>query len=156
MAVLTVIVVFIGLILVCKLYILARCCACVQKIAMMIQNKLMFNSILRAILQTYLATSISMWTSLGETSLSSSKGVTDMGIAIALLLFTLAAPMASLRLLRRKFEQLKDQSFKARFDSLYQNLDYYKWRALPMSSWFFARRLLFAFLIVFCGKSVVL
>ena len=35
-------------------------------------------------------------------------------------------------------------------------MDYYKRKALPLTSLFFLRRYLFAFVIAFCGKSIVL
>ena len=43
-----------------------------------------------------------------------------------------------------------------RYDSLYQNVDYYKYHALANTSIFAARRLLFTFIIVFCQYSIVL
>ena len=43
-----------------------------------------------------------------------------------------------------------------KYDSLYLNLDYYKKTALPNTSLFFLRRILFAALIVYCTSSIVL
>ena len=86
----------------------------------------MFNSILRAIMQTFLATSITMWLSLRLTDVSNTAGVTDLCIALAFLIFSLVAPYLTLKFLRSKFDRLREPSFKARYDSIYQNLDYYK------------------------------
>ena len=47
-------------------------------------------------------------------------------------------------------------SFKIKYDSLYQNLDYYKARALPHTFYFLGRRLAFAAVIAFCSSSIVL
>ena len=146
----------IGLILLCRKFVLPKCCPVVQKLVNLIKNKLMFNSILRAIMQTFLATSISMWISLSSTQVSTTEGVTDLCIAIAILIFAFAAPFLSLKLLLKYFDRLREPDFKARFDSIYQNLDYYKQKALPSTSLFLLRRLIFAFLIVNCGKSIVL
>ena len=155
-AALTLLAILIGLILVCRKYVLPKCCSIIQKLVSIISNKLMFNSILRAIMQTFLATSIAMWISLQQTDVSTTQGVTDLLIALAILCFTIVAPYLSLKLLRKKFERLREPTFKARFDSLYQNLDYYKPKALPQTSLFLIRRLLFALVIVFLGGSIVL
>ena len=45
---------------------------------------------------------------------------------------------------------------KAKYDSVYQNVDYYKKSALAYTSYFLARRFTFAAIIVLCGASIVL
>ena len=54
----------------CARKVLPKCCSCFQKIVMMIKAKLMFNSVLRALLQTFLLTSLSMWSSLKHMDVS--------------------------------------------------------------------------------------
>lgn len=49
-----------GLIL-CKCYILPKCPNFVQKLARLALGKLMFNSLLRAVMQTYFLITVSMW-----------------------------------------------------------------------------------------------
>lgn len=58
--------------------------------------------------------------------------------------------------MKKHLLKLPDPAFKAKYDSLYQNLDYYKVKALPNTFWFLSRRLAFSAVIVFCTKSIVL
>ena len=50
---------------------------------------------------------------------------------------------------------MRTPQFKSKYDSLYQNLDYYKKEALWSTSFFLLRRILFAGVIVFCEGSLV-
>ena len=69
--------VLIGLIIACKKYILPKCCNCFKKVVTKIENKLMYNSILRALMQTFLMTNISMWITFRDTDFTSSEGIVD-------------------------------------------------------------------------------
>lgn len=44
---------FIGLIVVCNKYIMPRCCGCMKSLCSYIGNKLMFNSVIRGLLESY-------------------------------------------------------------------------------------------------------
>ena len=116
----------------------------------------MYNSVLRALMQTFLMTSISMWYSLRTASFESGTEITDFVFAILTLLATLFFPAFAYMLLIRKEGELPKPTFRARFDSLYQNLDVYKKAAYSNTSLFLLRRLLFAFTIVMCEASIVL
>lgn len=119
-------------------------------------SKLMFNSILRALLQTYLQTCISAWFSLQSTNFATSEAKVDFGLALITIAFAIGFIVFSYKFLHKKSKNLREPSFKAKYDSLYQNLEYYKKSALSNTSFFLLRRLLFAALIVFCGTSLVL
>ena len=60
-------IIFIALVLlitvlyICKKKVLPRCCPCFQKLVTQVLSKLMFNSVIRSCMQTYLLTCISMW-----------------------------------------------------------------------------------------------
>ena len=116
----------------------------------------MFNSILRACMQTYLTTCISLLFSLKVTTIESKEGIVSLTLALLTLCYIIGCPIFSKIFLYRKKDKLPQPDFKLRYDSLYQNIDYYKTQALLSTSWFFVRRFLFAGLIVYCTSSIVL
>ena len=73
-----------------------------------------------------------------------------------MLVFAFSFIIFTYKFLYWKKDVLREPTFKAKYDSLYQNLEYYKKSALANTSFFLLRRLLFAALIVFCGSSLVL
>ena len=116
----------------------------------------MYNSILRSFMQSYLLACISMWYYLLEKDFSSSEGIVNFCVALAILVVTVSFPIYAQCLLRKERDNLRDKTFKARYDSLYQKLDYYKRNSLVNTSLFLWRRLIFAFVIVFLSFCVVL
>lgn len=116
----------------------------------------MFNSLLRAVMQTYFFITISMWNSFRNTQVDSSEGITNLITAILSLFAVVFFAWFSYRFLKKNLLNLPKSAFKAKYDSLYQNLDYYKIGALPNTFWFLSRRLAFSAVIVFCTKSIVL
>ena len=156
LAILLILTVLICLLVMCNKFLLPRCCLCFQKNMKKLENKLMYNSILRSLMQSYLLACISMWYYLLETDFSSSEGIINFCVALAILFLTVSFPIYALFLLRKKRNNLKDKTFKAKYDSLYQNVDYYKSKSLVNASLFLWRRLIFAFVIVFLSFSIVL
>ena len=107
-------------------------------------------------MQTFLLTCISTFTSLLNVNLTHTQGKVDFAIAISIIIFAISFPIFTVKFLRRNKDKLSEPAFKSKYDSIYQNVDYYKDEALSHTSFFLTRRLLFAFVIVFCGKSLVL
>ena len=140
----------------CKVKVLPRCCSCFQKLVNLVMAKLMFNSLLRALMQTYLQTCLSSWFSLQQTSFATSAGKVDFGLALVMIIACIGFIIFAYKFLHRKKDALREPTTKAKYDSLYQNLEYYKKKALSNTSYFLLRRLLFAAVIVFCGFSLVL
>ena len=70
--------------------------------------------------------------------------------------YLLAFTIFSFVFLRKNFEDMPDPAFKTRYDAMYQNVDYFKKKAVINTTMFAIRRLLFAFVIVFCYQSIVL
>ena len=118
----------------------------------------MFNSVLRAFLQKFLGTSLAVLISLRNTDVKVEGGKIDLIISIFLLTVMCMTILWVKGFLTKnsRREQLRRPNFKRRFDSLYQNVDYYKRDALIYPSLFMLRRLLFAFTIVFFSSSIVL
>ena len=83
----------------------------------------------------------------------------DIGVAMLLLFFILSSPVIVYRFLRQKYNEqgnnLRTPTTKAKYDSIYANVDYYKPKALYNTSLFLARRLSLAFLIVYIDSIVV-
>ena len=144
------------LLLICKCLVLPRCCNCFKKGVSYVMGKLMFNSLIRASMQTFLMTSYSMWISLKMTNTDAKPGKINLALGILLLVYSLLLPCWSYCYLRKKHKRMPSAEFKMKFDSLYQNLDYHNKRALPHTSWFLMRRLLFSAVIVFCQFSIVI
>ena len=57
----------ITILVVCEICLLPKCCACFQKVAMFALGKLMFNSLLRAMMQSFFFMSLAMFTSFKST-----------------------------------------------------------------------------------------
>ena len=77
-------------------------------------------------------------------------------LVFIILSYAIAAVIFSFKFLLKNRENLPKPDFKKRYDSLYQNVEYYKYHALANTSMFAARRLIFTFIIVFCADSIVL
>ena len=80
----------------------------------------------------------------------------SLTLALLSLIYVIGCPIFSVMLLYRKKAKLREPDFKSKYDSIYQNVDYYKKKALQSTSWFFVRRFFFAGVIVFCTSSIVL
>ena len=107
-------------------------------------------------MQSFLLLNISMWQAFRNTDVKETQGIVDLCFSILTLIYAVTATIFPFIFLRRNFEKLSDQKFKAKYDSLYQNMDHYKRQALKNTSYFAGRRLVFAFIIVFCDFSTVL
>ena len=86
----------------------------------------MFNAILRALIQSYLLQSIKMWKTLRYYDFDSGQSITEFSFAIILGLVLLSYPIWIKIFLTIKETSLGSPQFKAKYDSVYQNLDYYK------------------------------
>ena len=65
----------------------------------------MFNSLLRALMQTFLMTCIAMWYAFKSSDASSAAGVIDIGVAMLILVFAFAFPVIAYRLLMQLFSE---------------------------------------------------
>ena len=147
----------IALVVLCAKYIVPKCCCSFfGKLIGFIKTKLMFNSVLRAFLQMYLLTCISIAISFQQVSFGDSLGATDFVLSLFLLALFLVLPYLIHRHLKKNQDKLPDKEFKAKYESAYQNMDYYKPSATKNTLLFLGRRFLFAFLVVvFLDFSIV-
>ena len=92
----------IGLLYLCKVKVLPRCCPCFKKLVNIVLGKLMFNSLLRACMQTFLMTCIGLWYSLKVTSVDSKEGIMSLIVAILLIFYVFGFPIFSWIFLTKK------------------------------------------------------
>ena len=90
------------LFLICKRTVYPRCCGCFKKIVDVLLSKLMFNSILRACMQTFFSTSLGLWMSFRTASTDTKLGRVDLGMAILLFVYLLLFPCLTLCQMRKK------------------------------------------------------
>ena len=141
--------VLIGLIILFDRFVLTKCkCGLCIKLFDFIKKKVMFNSVLRAFLQMYLLTCISIATSFTQVSFGNSLGATDFVTTLLLFAVCLVVPIVIHRLLTKNQEKLPSPQFKGKYESIYQNVDYHKPVALNNTAIFLLRRILFAFFVV--------
>ena len=72
----------------------------------------MFNSVLRAVMQKFLGTSLSMWISFRSTDISSKDGRVDLILAILLLGALIWIPIFTRLFFKKNKEQLREPTFK--------------------------------------------
>ena len=100
----------------CKYFFLTRCS--VRKIVTIVSRKLFFNSIIRAILEAYLRFSISTWLSVKKLD-----SLDNAVLTVCMIVVVLAFPPFTFFLLKRNKLRLEEEEFKARFESLYLNVN---------------------------------
>ena len=106
----------------CKYFFLTRCS--VSKIVTIVSRKLFFNSIIRAILEAYLRFSISTWLSVKKLdSLDNKEDIINAVLTVCMIVVVLAFPPFTFFLLKRNKLRLEEEEFKARFESLYLNVN---------------------------------
>lgn len=142
-------VIVIILLVVLRISFFNHCCGCFKIVYFKIEHKIMFNSLLRSMLTTYLSIGISIWFSISKLTLEDFYSTSSyFTLFMALLLVFL--PVGTFIFLKRSKDKLKDESHRNRFGSLTQNLDLDKERACSLwPTAFLSRRFLLALIIVF-------
>lgn len=141
----------------CRKKVIPKCCGCFQKLYFAIESRIFFNSILRACLQTFFAMSISVCYSYSTLSTGTSEEKTNVAVAVLLTAYLVVSPYISFICLKRHQVSLPKKTCKARFDSLYSKVDYYKRpSAYLYTMQFLLRRVFYACVICFLTQAVVL
>ena len=92
----------IGLLVLCKMVILKRCCTCFQKLVAFAMAKLMFNSVLRSALQAYLVLSLSSMYSYQQVSTETNERRIDLAMLILMSVLLVLFPILTIAVLRCK------------------------------------------------------
>lgn len=118
----------------------------------MIKSKLMWNSVLRFVAQSYLSQSITACTSLATyASLTTTQKISSPLLLVGLMF----VPAFFAFILYRNRATLHTAETKQKYGSLYMNYETDKGSAIHFTALFLYRRLFFAAVIAFCTKSVV-
>ena len=134
---------------------LVRCCRKSEKCRALFQklkNKILWNSVLRFALQSYLKNSMAVLFSLYVMSFTSKgdTGILNGLISIVLVLGLIALPIFFAVILHRNRSNLETEAMKAKIGTLYLGMRTKTASQRMYSSIFLARRLLYAILTVVC------
>jgi len=117
------------------------------------KQRLMFSSIFRALLTTYLATSISAFHAVKE---GTAHGKQNFWVSLATLVMLFAFPIFSERFLKTKKKKVARKDFRARYGTLYSGVQVFNMpSALSVTTWFCARRFVLAGIVVFMSKFLL-
>lgn len=109
----------IALVLFCRNKVVPRCWSPIQKLVALLEAKIMFNSVIRACLQTFLATSIVLFYTVRQLNFSSPEGISDIFLVVLVTVYIFGFTFGSLKFIRKHSDDLRTPSFKQRFDSFY-------------------------------------
>ena len=148
----------ITLVLLIRQFVKTRCCGCCKKVVSALESKLLFNSVLRACMETYLAMCIQMWYSVRYARVESGlESRINFLIVLLLLIYCLMAPFLARSFLFNQRDNIRrDPSYEARYGSLFLNVDKYKLQGLMFTAFFLIRRFLYAYIIVYLRSNIVL
>lgn len=96
----------IALILLCRRLVNTKCCNCARTVLRKIEAKLMFNSILRAALESYYLVSITTLYGIANSSFSSSEELVTFFIGLGTLAYLVLFPLLQYRFLLKKHGEL--------------------------------------------------
>ena len=139
----------------CKTRWLQKMPKFIQNQVIAIERKLIFNSILRALLEQYFSLCISTFYQVNTAKYDSFEDKINTLVSWFILLFILVFPSMTYRFQRTFMKLLPTQDFKMRYGALYTNVEYYKISGLSFTLVFLLRRLVFAFAIVYAYKHDV-
>ena len=103
----------------CKRKIYPKCCNCFKKLVNLVMNKMMFNSLLRSLIMTYLANSVSVWSALLSADTQTKGKKIELATAILLLVVLLAYPIWASIFLKKNIERIWKPEVRAKYDSIY-------------------------------------
>ena len=146
----------IGAVALCYRFLIPRCCNCFRKLTEYIANRLMYNSVIRMFLEGYFLMCISAIYQVGNTDFNSKEGIVNFTIAVLTLIVLVVFPILALKCLLKNKSELGKTTMMNKYGSLYQNIDPTRSIALRFTTYFCARRLVFAILICNVSSSLVL
>mmetsp|Transcript_24205 Transcript_24205/g.30006 ORF Transcript_24205/g.30006 Transcript_24205/m.30006 type:complete len:125 (+) Transcript_24205:1280-1654(+) len=116
--VLTFILFVIGLVWACRKYVLPKCCGCMKSLCRYVANKLMFNSVIRGLLESYFPLSIATVYQLSLNEWESENAL-HSGLAIFTLVYLVAFPIFCLWFVLHYFNQLEKPRMRNKYGSFY-------------------------------------
>ena len=111
--------VLIGVLAVCRAYVVPRCCKCAQWVCQALANRLMYNSVIRGLLEAYFIMSISAVYQARYADFGSAATIADFVVAVLILAYLVALPVFSLRFLLKNQSKLRTPLMRNKYGSLY-------------------------------------
>ena len=150
--------ILIALVIFCRFFCLHRCWQPIVKFVTMIERKLMFNSVLRAMMVAYLALAIQVFYSWKQLKIEPGLETnTNFLLLLCLTLFAVGFPYWTHRFTFNNFNRVRnDDEFDQRYGTLFVSVKKDKYEGLIFSSVFLARRLLFAYTICYLSHTITL
>ena len=136
------------LVIFCRKYMIKRCPSSVKDLTEKIERKLLFNSVLRAILEVYFSTCVMMAISMRHIDTYDYEGKINVATILILAGFCLGFPYFVWKWMNSNQDNLDEKRYRQSYDSLYLNIEVDKGPiAIAFSFVFLLRRLLFALTI---------
>ena len=99
-------IVLIIVLILCRCLIVRKCCKCAQTLLRKLENKLMFNSVLRAVLESYFLVCITAIYGVKNARFDPAENTTNFIFGVVTLIFLVAFPIQAHRFLLRKQNNL--------------------------------------------------
>ena len=140
----------------CKYLVLSRCPRCFHTLVDKLLRKLMWNSFLRAILESYLTTAIFVFISARGFDAYTLEGRMEILTTTIIGVFIVGFPFKAWNFMFRNMNELTTPNYRLSYDSLYQNVDTLKGPiALSFTLLFCLRRLAFAYSVSYVQQTIV-
>lgn len=97
----------IALVLFCRNKVVPRCWSPIQKLVALLEAKIMFNSVIRACLQTFFATSIVLFYTVRQLNFSSPEGISDIFLVVLVTVYIFGFTFGSLKFIRKHSDDLR-------------------------------------------------
>ena len=144
--------VLILVVLFCTSFVIPYCCSCMRSVCQIAKNKLMYNSVIRGLLEAYFLMSIAAVYQVRNMGEFDTEGTFNFVISILTLIYLVSFPIWSLCYLLKNFAKLETPAMQLKYGTLYQNVDPKRPVALRFTLYFCVRRLVFALLIVLLSE----
>ena len=140
----------------CRRLVNNKCCNCVKTILRKLEGKVMFDSILRALLESYFLVAITtLYAVANVPEKASTEDIIAFSIGLGTLAYLVLFPILQHRFLLKKRLELGEPATKEKYGSLYTNVSHWSRHSLRFTLYFCARRFAFALIIVVLQKSIV-
>lgn len=103
----------------CTSLVIPHCCVCMRYLCQIARNKLMYNSVLRGLLEAYFLMSIAAVYQLSNTDFSKEGGYINFTLGLLVLIYLVAFPIISLRYLLKNRLKLETPQIQLKYGSLY-------------------------------------
>ena len=108
----------IGLIYICNTYLVPRCCRKGRSVCSWLKNKLMYNSVIRGLLEAYFFMAIAAVYQLRNPKFDK-EGLSNFVLAVLVTIYLVAFPFLALCFLFKNMKRLEEPIMNQKYGSLY-------------------------------------